>query len=169
MHAAGRGQAEARVDGEPAHDLQGGGRVLGGDGRLPVPEIDVFPSDDVRDVQTLVASRGRGEERQHLAHQQPADHGEPERLPELRAHAEQEHALVSDLAEHLTPEQRWMNDPQRPFFLDGLWHYCNVPPRFRVPEKRGHAHMALCGKGAVYDGDGHPATCLRCLRDWITW
>ncbi len=26
-------------------------------------------------------------------------------------------------AYHLTPEQRWMNDPQRPFFLDGLWHY----------------------------------------------
>ncbi|MBT2515295.1 glycoside hydrolase family 32 protein [Arthrobacter sp. ISL-30] len=24
---------------------------------------------------------------------------------------------------HLTPEQRWMNDPQRPFFLDGVWHY----------------------------------------------
>lgn len=26
-------------------------------------------------------------------------------------------------AVHLTPEQRWMNDPQRPFFLDGQWHY----------------------------------------------
>lgn len=26
-------------------------------------------------------------------------------------------------AYHLTPEQRWMNDPQRPFFLDGVWHY----------------------------------------------
>jgi levanbiose-producing levanase len=26
-------------------------------------------------------------------------------------------------AYHLAPEQRWMNDPQRPFFLDGLWHY----------------------------------------------
>lgn len=26
-------------------------------------------------------------------------------------------------AYHLTPEQRWMNDPQRPFFLDGAWHY----------------------------------------------
>ncbi len=26
-------------------------------------------------------------------------------------------------AYHLSPEQRWMNDPQRPFFLDGLWHY----------------------------------------------
>lgn len=25
-------------------------------------------------------------------------------------------------AYHLTPEQRWMNDPQRPFFLDGRWH-----------------------------------------------
>lgn len=23
---------------------------------------------------------------------------------------------------HLTPEQEWMNDPQRPFFLDGRWH-----------------------------------------------
>ncbi|ACL38730.1 Levanase [Pseudarthrobacter chlorophenolicus A6] len=26
-------------------------------------------------------------------------------------------------AYHLTPDQRWMNDPQRPFFKDGLWHY----------------------------------------------
>jgi levanbiose-producing levanase len=26
-------------------------------------------------------------------------------------------------AYHLTPEQRWMNDPQRPFFLNGQWHY----------------------------------------------
>lgn len=24
---------------------------------------------------------------------------------------------------HLTPDQHWMNDPQRPFFLNGLWHY----------------------------------------------
>lgn len=24
---------------------------------------------------------------------------------------------------HLTPGQNWMNDPQRPFFLDGVWHY----------------------------------------------
>lgn len=26
-------------------------------------------------------------------------------------------------AVHLTPAQRWMNDPQRPFWLDGRWHY----------------------------------------------
>lgn len=26
-------------------------------------------------------------------------------------------------AYHLTPDGRWMNDPQRPFFLDGVWHY----------------------------------------------
>lgn len=24
---------------------------------------------------------------------------------------------------HITPERDWMNDPQRPFFLNGLWHY----------------------------------------------
>ena len=24
---------------------------------------------------------------------------------------------------HITPDQHWMNDPQRPFFLNGLWHY----------------------------------------------
>lgn len=24
---------------------------------------------------------------------------------------------------HITPEKHWMNDPQKPFFLDGLWHY----------------------------------------------
>lgn len=26
-------------------------------------------------------------------------------------------------AVHLTPERAWMNDPQKPFFLDGLWHF----------------------------------------------
>lgn len=26
-------------------------------------------------------------------------------------------------AVHLTPADRWMNDPQRPFWLDGAWHY----------------------------------------------
>jgi len=24
---------------------------------------------------------------------------------------------------HLTPAKEWMNDPQRPFLLDGVWHY----------------------------------------------
>jgi levanase len=24
---------------------------------------------------------------------------------------------------HITPRKNWMNDPQRPFWLDGLWHY----------------------------------------------
>jgi levanase len=24
---------------------------------------------------------------------------------------------------HITPRENWMNDPQRPFWLDGLWHY----------------------------------------------
>lgn len=26
-------------------------------------------------------------------------------------------------ATHLTPNSNWMNDPQRPFFLDGVWHF----------------------------------------------
>lgn len=26
-------------------------------------------------------------------------------------------------AVHLTPQEHWMNDPQRPFFLDGRWHF----------------------------------------------
>jgi len=26
-------------------------------------------------------------------------------------------------AVHMTPEKNWMNDPQKPFFLDGVWHY----------------------------------------------
>lgn len=26
-------------------------------------------------------------------------------------------------AVHITPEQNWMNDPQKPFLLDGVWHY----------------------------------------------
>lgn len=24
---------------------------------------------------------------------------------------------------HITPEKHWMNDPQKPFLLDGVWHY----------------------------------------------
>jgi len=24
---------------------------------------------------------------------------------------------------HMTPEKNWMNDPQKPIFLDGVWHY----------------------------------------------
>ncbi|MEV4687312.1 glycoside hydrolase family 32 protein [Microbacterium sp. LWH3-1.2] len=26
-------------------------------------------------------------------------------------------------AVHLTPDENWMNDPQKPFLLDGVWHY----------------------------------------------
>lgn len=26
-------------------------------------------------------------------------------------------------AVHITPEKHWMNDPQKPFLLDGVWHY----------------------------------------------
>ncbi|WP_241992590.1 glycoside hydrolase family 32 protein [Cryobacterium lactosi] len=26
-------------------------------------------------------------------------------------------------AVHMTPEKNWMNDPQKPFLLDGVWHY----------------------------------------------
>ncbi|WP_194397536.1 glycoside hydrolase family 32 protein [Microbacterium atlanticum] len=26
-------------------------------------------------------------------------------------------------AVHITPEKNWMNDPQKPFLLDGVWHY----------------------------------------------
>ncbi|MET0829850.1 MAG: glycoside hydrolase family 32 protein [Microbacterium sp.] len=26
-------------------------------------------------------------------------------------------------AVHFTPQENWMNDPQKPFFLDGAWHY----------------------------------------------
>ncbi|MGW9586201.1 glycoside hydrolase family 32 protein [Microbacterium sp. NPDC055455] len=26
-------------------------------------------------------------------------------------------------AVHITPERNWMNDPQKPFLLDGVWHY----------------------------------------------
>lgn len=52
---------------------------------------------------------------------------------------------------------------------DGLWHYGNVPQRYRVPEKRGHVHLALCGKEAVYAGNDHAATCVRCISAWVTW
>ena len=26
-------------------------------------------------------------------------------------------------AVHLTPAKHWMNDPQRPILIDGIWHY----------------------------------------------
>ncbi|RXZ73335.1 glycoside hydrolase family 32 protein [Agromyces albus] len=48
--------------------------------------------------------------------------------PEASAGPEPEYQRPADWspyrpAVHLTPGERWMNDPQRPFWLDGRWHY----------------------------------------------
>lgn len=58
------------------------------------------------------------------------DSGRPASTPEASAapDAAPEYARPADWspyrpAVHLTPAERWMNDPQRPFWLDGRWHY----------------------------------------------
>jgi levanbiose-producing levanase len=48
--------------------------------------------------------------------------------PELPAPAESAFARPDGASAyrpgyHITPRENWMNDPQRPFLLDGLWHY----------------------------------------------
>ncbi|WP_448808112.1 GH32 C-terminal domain-containing protein [Agromyces bauzanensis] len=53
--------------------------------------------------------------------------GTPESGPPMHA-AEPDFTRPADWstyrpAMHLTPDERWMNDPQRPFWLDGRWHY----------------------------------------------
>ena len=52
----------------------------------------------------------------------------PADRPAASAHPEPEYTRPADWspyrpAVHLTPADRWMNDPQRPFWLDGAWHY----------------------------------------------
>ncbi|MBT2497859.1 glycoside hydrolase family 32 protein [Agromyces sp. ISL-38] len=54
--------------------------------------------------------------------------GAPAPTPEASAAPEPEYTRPADWspyrpAVHLTPGERWMNDPQRPFWLDGRWHY----------------------------------------------
>ncbi|RZS63684.1 levanbiose-producing levanase [Agromyces ramosus] len=56
------------------------------------------------------------------------DSGSPEPVPEASADPEPRYTRPADWspyrpAVHLTPAERWMNDPQRPFWLDGAWHY----------------------------------------------
>lgn len=50
----------------------------------------------------------------------------PEPAPSPSAESPFQRPAGSDPARpglHLTPEHDWMNDPQRPFLLDGVWHY----------------------------------------------
>ena len=55
-------------------------------------------------------------------------HEEPEVRPSATAPAHDAFERPADWsphrpAVHITPEQNWMNDPQKPFLLDGVWHY----------------------------------------------
>jgi levanase len=43
--------------------------------------------------------------------------------PEAQNFSRPEGASQFRPAYHLTPAKEWMNDPQRPFLLDGVWHY----------------------------------------------
>lgn len=43
--------------------------------------------------------------------------------PDARKFSRPEGASQFRPAYHLTPATEWMNDPQRPFLLDGVWHY----------------------------------------------
>ena len=43
--------------------------------------------------------------------------------PAQSAFARPDGASAYRPAYHLTPRENWMNDPQRPFWLDGQWHY----------------------------------------------
>ncbi len=55
---------------------------------------------------------------------------------------------------HITPRENWMNDPQRPFWLDGQWHYYYLynsgypeRERHRVVPPHQHRPGALEGRG----------------------
>ena len=54
-----------------------------------------------------------------------ADLGAAPELPAPAASAFERPAAASGYrpSYHITPRENWMNDPQRPFWLDGLWHY----------------------------------------------
>ena len=54
-----------------------------------------------------------------------ADMGVPRKIPAPAPSAfdRPEGASQFRPAYHLTPAKEWMNDPQRPFMLDGVWHY----------------------------------------------
>jgi len=56
------------------------------------------------------------------------DSGTPDPRADASADPEAQYKRPADWspyrpAVHLTPAERWMNDPQRPFWLDGAWHY----------------------------------------------
>jgi levanase len=126
--------------------LEGGDATLTDRGRA----LDAEGSEDVRSIECgggwLAGARVDG--KVFLRSSEAADTVEDAaaaRLPDCIS-AEARDALLADLgvdrtwpepgadrfsapggeyrpAYHLTPDQRWMNDPQKPFFLDGRWHY----------------------------------------------
>lgn len=49
--------------------------------------------------------------------------GPEQQAPAESAFARPEGASGYRPGYHITPRENWMNDPQRPFLLDGLWHY----------------------------------------------
>lgn len=57
----------------------------------------------------------------HPGAQNPA--GQSRAAPEPSAFDRPEGASKFRPSYHITPAKNWMNDPQRPFLLDGVWHY----------------------------------------------
>ncbi|MGN6219619.1 MAG: glycoside hydrolase family 32 protein [Microbacterium sp.] len=53
----------------------------------------------------------------------PAGEPAPQASPSADPFQRPEDWSADRPAVHLTPENAWMNDPQKPFFLDGLWHF----------------------------------------------
>ncbi|MCY1675976.1 glycoside hydrolase family 32 protein [Pseudarthrobacter sp. SL88] len=95
--------AAARVEGQVYLRSSASDTVSGDAGGVPLPDCI---STEARDA--LLADLGNGR-----AFPAPAAAAlaAPAKDPGYRP------------AYHLTPDQRWMNDPQRPFLKDGLWHY----------------------------------------------
>ena len=60
---------------------------------------------------------------QNQGGQNPGAQNQGGQKPEAQNFSRPEGASQFRPAYHLTPAKEWMNDPQRPFLLDGVWHY----------------------------------------------
>lgn len=60
---------------------------------------------------------------QNQGGQNPRSQNQDGQKPEAQNFSRPEGASQFRPAYHLTPAKEWMNDPQRPFLLDGVWHY----------------------------------------------
>ena len=53
----------------------------------------------------------------------PGPQSQAEPAPTVSAFGRAEGASEFRPSYHITPGKHWMNDPQRPILLDGVWHY----------------------------------------------